>query len=97
VSLRTRLLSALCFVNMGETGNTSGAGGGNGKRFDWMNALYDALIIAGFNFFSTLAGISAAQIITDPVKHLLAAGISAGLGFFTTLAVKRGLRNHVSG
>jgi len=33
------------------------------------------------------------QIIADPVKSLLAAGIAAGFSFFSTLASKRGLRS----
>jgi len=53
--------------------------------------LINALIMAGIDFFSTLASISAAGIITDPARSLLAASIAAGLGFFMTLAIQRGL------
>ena len=62
------------------------------NTYPWKEALIDALIVAGMQFFYTLAGISAAQIVSEPIKALLAAGISAGLGFFTTLALKRGLK-----
>lgn len=70
-----------------------GMRGNSEKRnnFNWRYAVYDSLIVAGMHFFGTLAGISVAQIISDPVKALLASFISAGLGFFTTLAIKRGL------
>ena len=91
MSIASRILDALSFVSRIRVNGGAGTGGGNRKEFSWKDAVCDALVIAGFNFFSTLAGISAAQIITEPIKHLLAAGISAGLGFFTTLAVKRGL------
>ena len=62
------------------------------EEFNWRSALADAGIVAGMQFFYTLAGISAAQVISDPIKALVAALISAGLGFFTTLALKRGLK-----
>ncbi|RLG61380.1 hypothetical protein DRN86_00085 [Candidatus Geothermarchaeota archaeon] len=63
------------------------------KKFNWKEAVIDALIVAGFNFFYTLAGISTAQIITEPVKVLVAGLVSAGLGFFSTLAIKRGVKH----
>lgn len=66
-------------------------GGDVDRKFSWKDALLDALIIAGWNFFGTLMGIHATQIITDPVKTLTAAAIAAGFGFFSTLAAKRGL------
>ena len=54
--------------------------------------LLDALIIAGLNFFSTLAGIGAVGITSDPVRSLIAAAVAAGVGFFSTLAIKRGVK-----
>jgi len=57
----------------------------------WRDQLINAAIMAGIDFFSTLASISAAGIITDPARSLLAAGIAAGLGFFLALAIQRGL------
>lgn len=63
-------------------------------RFSWREALADAAIIAGLNFFSTLCAIGAAQIACAPLEALLAASIAAGFGFFSTLAVKRGLKKH---
>jgi len=53
--------------------------------------LTNAAIQAGFNFFSTLAGVTATGVIRDPVYALVASGISAGLGFFASLMVQRGL------
>jgi len=53
--------------------------------------IINAAIMAGIDFFSTLASISAAGIIVDPARSLLAAGIAAGLGFFMALAIQRGL------
>ena len=63
----------------------------NSHRRYWKDAIVNALILAGFNFFSTLAGLSVAQIITEPQKALVAAGVAAGLGFFSRLMVERGI------
>lgn len=59
--------------------------------FDWKAAVADATIIAGMNFFATLSSMSIVQIRTSREDAFLTAFISAGLGFFTTLAIKRGL------
>lgn len=59
--------------------------------FDWKNALIDSLIIAGLNFFTTLAGLGVAGLCADPQKALIAAALSAGVGFLATLAFKRGI------
>ena len=61
------------------------------KRHKWREALLNALVLAGFNFFSTLASISVTQIITEPEKALIAAAIAAGLGFFGRLMIERGI------
>ena len=53
--------------------------------------LINAGIVAGFNFFSTLAGLSITGITENPVTALAAAAISAGLGFFASLMTQRGL------
>lgn len=53
--------------------------------------LINAGIVAGFNFFSTLAGLSIIGVTENPVSALAAAGISAGLGFFASLMTQRGL------
>lgn len=98
MSLATRIARALSFIPpvrasdnrprvIGETDKSRG--------FDWKSAVADALIVAGLNFFSALAGLTATQVVSNPVKVLVAAGISAGLGFFSTLAFKRGLRERV--
>ena len=65
---------------------------GTDASTDWREMVIDAFIIAGLNFFTTLSGISIADISTSPGEAFLASAISAGLGFFTTLAVKRGLK-----
>jgi len=62
------------------------------ESFNWRDAVFDAIIIGGLNFFTTLSSMSILQIRTSPLDALLAGSISFGLGFFMTLAVKRGLR-----
>jgi len=62
------------------------------ESFNWRDAVFDAVIIGGLNFFTTLSSMSILQIKSSPLEALLAGTISFGLGFFTTLAVKRGLR-----
>jgi len=56
--------------------------------------IVNAVIIAGFNFFSTLASLSVTQIVTNPTTALVASGISAGLGFFGSLMVQRGITSY---
>jgi len=51
----------------------------------------NAFIVAAFNFFSTLAGIGATGVIQDPRLALISASISAGLAFFGSLMLQRGL------
>jgi len=62
------------------------------ENFNWKEAVYDALIVAGLNFTSTLAGVGAVGLLKSPCESLVAAGIAAGVGFFATLAAKRGLK-----
>jgi len=64
------------------------------ESFNWRDAIYDAIIIGGLNFFTTLSSMSILQIHTSPLDALTAGLISFGLGFFTTLAVKRGLKKY---
>jgi len=52
----------------------------------------NAGIIAGFNFFTTLAALGATGLLGDPKTGLIAAAISAGLGFFASLFTQRGLQ-----
>jgi hypothetical protein len=61
--------------------------------FDWRCALIDAAIIAGLNFFTALAGLGVTGLFADPPKALIACAISSAIGFFATLAFKRGLTN----
>lgn len=86
ICLTRRIARALSFVQQVDY-----PANGSERRFNWRDAIIDALIIAGLNFFATLSGISITQIIHEPCKALLASAISAGLGFFSTLALKRGL------
>ena len=60
----------------------------NGLRDQAINAG----IIAGFNFFSTLAALQVTGITQDPLTALTTAGVSAGLGFFASLLTQRGLK-----
>ncbi len=59
--------------------------------FDWQDAIFDSLIIAGLTFFSVLGGLSITGI--PGTAALVSAGISAMAQFFAMLAIKRGLRN----
>ncbi|MDD4326010.1 MAG: hypothetical protein PHC63_06250 [Candidatus Bathyarchaeota archaeon] len=59
------------------------------SRFDWSNALIDAVIISGLTFFSTLGGGSVAGL--DGLSALKAASIAACAQFFIFLALKRGI------
>lgn len=52
----------------------------------------NALIMAGYGFFSTLAGINIAQLHVDLAGSVLASGIAAGLSFFAYLASVKGLK-----
>jgi len=58
----------------------------------WKDQITNALIIAGFNFFTTLAGLQITALTADPASALTAAGVSAGLGFFASLITQRGLK-----
>jgi len=60
--------------------------------FNWADAIIDATIVAGLSFFTTLGGLGATGLLTDPTKGLLAAFIGAATNFFSFLAMKRGLR-----
>jgi hypothetical protein len=62
----------------------------NGK-FDWQDAVIDAVIMAGLTFFTTLGGMGATGLLSNPKTSVLAAGIAAATEFFAILAVKRGL------
>jgi len=56
--------------------------------------LINASIIAGFNFFSTLASMGMTNITSNPLQALLAGVISAGIGFFGSLMVQRGISKY---
>jgi len=62
------------------------------NRRSMKDALINAAIVAGFNFFCTLSGMTVAQIVRDPAQALVAAGVAAGLGFFARLMIERGLK-----
>jgi hypothetical protein len=59
------------------------------RKFDWADALIDALIISGLTFFSTLGGGSVAGL--GMVAGLKAAAVAACAQFFVFLALKRGI------
>ena len=59
------------------------------QRFDWADALVDAVIISGLTFFSTLGGGSVAGL--EGLSALKAATIAACAQFFVFLALKRGI------
>jgi len=82
-----RLQLALTFVSRDENGNLRSGSGTKSLK----EALINAFIMGGLSFFTTLAGMSIAQVVEDPVRALSAAGIAAGLAFFTRLAIERGL------
>ena len=63
----------------------------NGSR-DYKTALIDALIIAGFTFFSTLIGLGATGLLKDPLTGFVSAGISTGLAFFVSLMASLQIR-----
>jgi len=58
----------------------------------WRDMVINAAIVAGVAAFTTLASISAAGIRAEPGTSALAAAIAAGLNFFTSLAIQRGLK-----
>ena len=60
----------------------------------WKDQLINAGIVAGFNFFSTLASLSVTQVVSNPATALIASGISAGLGFFGSLMIQRGIARY---
>jgi len=60
----------------------------DGSR-DYGTALVDALIVAGFTFFSSLAGGLATG---DSGRALLSSGIAAGVSFFASLMVSLGIK-----
>jgi len=58
----------------------------------WKDQVINGAIMAGVAAFTTLASISAVGIRAEPGTAALAACIAAGLNFFTSLAIQRGLR-----
>jgi len=56
----------------------------NGSR-DYKTSVIDAGITAGFTFFSTLGGLGATGLLSNPWLGFCAAGISTGIAFFGSL------------
>lgn len=52
----------------------------------------NSCVIAGLNFFSCLLGMGATAVTAEPKVAIVAALISAGAGFFSSLAIQRGLK-----
>ena len=59
------------------------------QKFDWTDALIDAVIISGLTFFSTLGGGSVVGL--EGLSGLKAATVAACAQFFVFLALKRGI------
>lgn len=55
------------------------------------DGLINASILAGVSFFTALAGIAIADLTSNPLQSVVAAGVAAGLSFFVRLSVERGL------
>ena len=63
-----------------------------GKNYNGnKDILVNAAIMAGYSFFTTLAGIKITAVITDPLITVMASGIAAGLSFFSYLTTAKGL------
>jgi hypothetical protein len=61
-----------------------------GQKFDWGNALIDAVITSGITFFGTLGGTAVAGDVNG-VHMIESATVAAFSQFFVFLALKRGL------
>ena len=59
---------------------------------DGLDMLINAAIMSGLGFFSTVAGLLASGLVTEPFNACFAAGISAGTQFFMSMAIQRGLK-----
>lgn len=70
-------------------GLTNNTANGQGQKFDWADALIDAIIISGLTFFTTLGGGSIAGL--GMVAGLKAATVASCAQFFIFLALKRGI------
>lgn len=68
----------------------------NGSR-DYKLAFADAIITAGFTFFSTLGGLGAVGILNEPKEALIIAGISTGIAFFASLMVSLQIKKPTGG
>lgn len=62
---------------------------GTVKKFDWGNAIADALILSALTFFTGLGGTAAMGVPT--LNAVAAAAISAASQFTLILAMKRNL------
>jgi len=63
----------------------------DGSR-DYKSAFIDAGVIGGFAFFSSLAGIGATGLLSNPELGLTAAIIAGGLSFFGSLLISLGIK-----
>ena len=57
-----------------------------------LDMLINAAVMSGLGFFSTVAGLMAAGIVSEPMMACFAAGVSAGTQFFMSMAIQRGLK-----
>jgi hypothetical protein len=76
-------------------GLTNSTANSQKQKFDWWDALKDAVIISGLTFFSTLGGGSVAGL--GVVVGLKVAAIAACAQFFAFLALKRGIVQSMQG
>lgn len=87
-----RIREALTFVY--ATGK--GCVGSRRRAKDMKNALLNATIVAGFNFFTSMAGIVTYQGLVSGAVDVKAATlvslIYAGVGFFARLMVEMGIK-----
>jgi hypothetical protein len=76
-------------INKSCLGTILNACGENGSAIssNTLTQITNAGIIAGTAFFSTLAGMAITDVLSG--RGIVAAGIAAGLSFFTSLSIQR--------
>ena len=79
------------FIQVKET-ETKGAVVVESSDSTSTDMILNAGIMAGLGFFSTVAGLMASGLTSEPISACFTAGISTGLQFFTSLALQRGLK-----
>ncbi|MCW4009165.1 MAG: hypothetical protein NWF05_00905 [Candidatus Bathyarchaeota archaeon] len=85
IKLRSPTLTVKGFV----VSCADNANGAVTRKFDWGNALIDAVITSGLTFFSTLGGGTVAGL--SCISGVEVAMVAAFTQFFVFLALKRGI------